>query len=340
MDVATTILNSHAAAESGPQAAATIIAKEIERHVLRSALPPALDSAVRAQFARGRRARQGPWTLFGLLALCAFESAGGEVLVDAAPAAAAIEFAAAAGSVLDDLQDLDTVAGIEEDRPGAGAELVALLMVLSQRAMGSLNSDRVMPGRALAAHGILSRFELDALVGQHQSVEQSDRTNTTLEEATNVTHAKSGSIGRLAAEVGASLATDDRDCITRHGSFGWHAAVIDQMQNDIAGVWPGGGPSTDIPLGRMTPPIVFALQVPKGVSAAADEVKTDLHDTRRTPADEERVRAALFRSGGIHYVWITAAVHKARAMRIAHGEALRNPGSRLADLLRVGPATG
>ena len=335
LDVATIISNSPTVAAGGPHAAGTVIAEEIERQVQHAAFPPVLDSAVRAQFAPGARTRQGPWTLFGLLALHAFESAGGVALEAAAPAAAAVEFVAAAGSVLDDLQDLDAMAGIDDSQPGAGAEVVALLMVLSQRAMASLDFERVVPERALTAYGILSRCELDGLVGQHRSIGQSDRTDVTLGEAADAACAKSGSFGRLAAEVGASLATDDHDCIERHGRFGWHAAVIDQMQNDIAGVWPGGEPSTDISLGRMTPPVVFALELPQGVSEAADEVRSALRDRGKTLVDESRVREALFRSGGIHYAWIAAAVHKARAMRIADGEALRSPGSRLADLLRL-----
>ena len=217
-----------------------IIAREVEHQTALAALPPALELAVRAQFETGGRSRQGPWTLFGLLALYAFESAGGETPGDAAPAAAAIEFAAAAGSVLDDLQDLDPVAGIDESRPGAGAELVTLLMVLSQLAMASLDRDRITAERVLAAQATLSTFELRALMGQRKSIDQSKQTNISLEDSIEAAHSKSGSFGQLAAEVGASLATEARECVARHGKFGRHAAVTDQMQNDVAGVWPGG----------------------------------------------------------------------------------------------------
>jgi len=310
------------------------IAKQIDSLIALALLPPALSRAVRAQFEEGGRKRQGPWTLFGLLVLYAFESGGGCAPEHAAPAAAAVEFAAAAGSVLDDLQDLDPVAEIDSDRPGAGAELIALLMTLSQRAMASLEHGPIPPGRVLAAHGILSRFELRGLAGQHNSIEQSGRTDVTLEESATASCAKSGSFGRMAAEIGAPLATDDGECIARHGRFGWHVAVVDQMQNDVAGVWPDGQPSSDIALGRVTPPVAFALQVPEGASKAADEVKSAFADTG-SPPDEARIREALFRSGGVHYAWILAAVHMSRARRIAEEEVRRSRCSRLADLLRV-----
>ena len=294
-------------------------------------LPADLDSAVRAQFS----ASGGPASLFGLLTAHSYLSGGGADPERAMPAAAAMEFLVAAASVLDDLQDGDEVSGIDRALPGSGAELVALLMSLSQRAMGSIQSSEISCERIVAAHSLLARFELRALAGQHESNAMDLGSEPSLSDATDSVEAKSGSFGRLAAELGATLASSDRDLVEDHGTFGQHLAVIDQLQNDVAGIWPGDESSTDIELGRGTPPLVFALEVPSGVSEAADEVKRALKETGNSDPvkGEARVREALFKSGAVHYSWIVAAVHRAKAANIARNIGRENPESTLADLL-------
>jgi geranylgeranyl pyrophosphate synthase len=294
-------------------------------------LPADLDSAVRAQFS----AASGPASLFGLLTAHSYFSGGGVDSDDAMPAAAAMEFLVAAASVLDDLQDGDEVSGIDQTLEGSGAELVALLMSLSQSAMGALDGSAIPSERIVAAHSLLAKFELRALAGQHESNAMDLGAGPSLSDATNSVEAKSGSFGRLAAELGATLASSDEDLIEAHGTFGQHLAVIDQLQNDVAGIWPGEETSTDIELGRGTPPLIFALEVPSGVSEAADEVKRALKETGGSDSvrDEARVREALFKSGAVHYSWIVAAVHRAKAASIARNIERENPESRLADLL-------
>ena len=325
----------HAPSKRNTRSAGRLVARAIEGQIGSAELPSALRVAVRAQFKPSRRRPTGSCSLFGLLTMYAFESAGGGPIASAAPAAAAVEFAAAAGSVLDDLQDSDPIPGIDCTTPGAGAELVALLLLLSHRSLAAGDREHTTADGVLAAYELCARCELMALGAQHASIGQNYEAGVTLEEAVQTSCGKSGSFGRLAAEVGATLATADPSCITRHGDFGWHAVVVDQMQNDIAGVWPGGEASTDLRLGRLTPPIAFALQVPVGTSAAADGVKSALRGAVHDRPDEASVREAVFRSGGVHFAYIQAALHRARAMRIARDEVRFNPSSQLADLLLV-----
>ncbi len=309
---------------------AGMIAKAVDREITSATLPISLSRVAHAQFDE----REDAASVFGLLTLYTYESAGGEYIADAVPAAAAVELVAAAASVLDDLQDMDPVPGVDRDDPGAGAELVALLLSLSQRALTSMESRDLSCDRLVNAQKSLANFEIMALAGQHMANGMSNRSSASLNAASDAVAAKSGSFGRLAAEVGAALGTDSLAAVETHGDFGEHVAIIDQLQNDVSGVWPGGETSTDIELGRQTPPLVFALEVPSGVSRAADEVKEALrHRDASGNRSEQRVREALFRSGAVHYAWIIAAIHKARASEIAHAWSEMNPNSRIADLL-------
>ena len=273
---------------------------------------------------------------FGEMTAYAFESAGGSDIEAALPAAAAVEFTACAAAVLDDLQDLDPIPSINPDDPGAGAELVALLMSLANHAMSGLDGKVVDASRAVSAQQRLARFELSALAGQHRANRLDMAQNPSLEAATEATSAKSGTFGRLAAEVGAALATPDEELISIHGEVGYHLAVAAQFQNDVSAIWPRGSEGTDIELGRSTPPLIFALEVPDGVNQAADQVKDALgHRSESGERDEERIREALFRSGAVHYAWIVAAVHRAKAASAARRCKEANPVSRIADLLVV-----
>ena len=79
----------------------------------------------------------------------------------------------------------------------------------------------------------LARFELAALGGQHVANAMEVNQIPSLEMATDATSAKSGSFGRLAAEVGAALATPIEELISAHGEVGYHLAVADQFQNEF-----------------------------------------------------------------------------------------------------------
>lgn len=319
---------------SGSQS--NLVAAEVARQIGLADLPPSLGELTHAQFARRDSEADAPPMPFGEMTAYAFDSAGGGDILAALPAAAAVEFTACAATVLDDLQDLDPIPGVNPDDPGAGAELVALLMSLANHAMSGLDGRVVDASRAVSAQGRLARFELGALGGQHMANAMAVDQNPSLEMATDATSAKSGTFGRLAAEVGAALATPNEELISAHGEVGYHLAIADQFQNDVSGIWPGGSDGTDIELGRSTPALIFALEVPDGVNQAADQVREALRDrTNSGERNEERIREALFRSGAVHYAWIVAAVHRAKAATAVEMCKQANPESRIADLLVV-----
>jgi geranylgeranyl pyrophosphate synthase len=282
---------------------------------------------------------------FGLLVLLSYETAGGKPLDSAVPAAASIQFLIAAAEALDDLQDGDQIAGLSgiPDATGdtercadgtgaAGAELVAALLELANASLAHSVAAGCRPDRVVAASSAMSRFALRALGAQHREVHApsarvvaAGEPRASAEQAYAAAGAKSGPFGRAACVVGASLATDDRALIGRLGDFGEHWAVVDQLLNDVAAVWPGGPADRDLAGGRATVPIALASE------SRLPELDSFLAGG---PATEPQVRAALYESGAIHKTWAIAAVRHARAARIARDIRSTNPQSTLHELLR------
>jgi len=109
--------------------------------------------------------------------------------------------------------------------------------------------------------------------------------------------------------------------------------VIDQLQNDVAAVWPDGPDATDIRLDRNTVPISFARTVRKSSNgslrgAAGDQI-ADLPELEAEQIERHRI----FLSGGVHFSVIAAIRHRHRAAVCAASQKVRNPASLLTELL-------
>jgi len=151
--------------------------------------------------------------LLGLIVTYGFESVGGEAKA-AIPAAAGMEFLAAAASALDDIQDGDKIAGISSRDHGAAAELVTVLLTLAHRGF-SLAFESIGPTGA-EPHSVyrkLWEFELQSLKGQHLSNQSANSSEDKIDLSFATAGDKSGYLGRLAGELGASLATTDVEVI-------------------------------------------------------------------------------------------------------------------------------
>lgn len=316
-------------ANPGLSSRRSLVSREVQRQIGYAKLPADLETLVRAQFHKSARTCDKGCSLFGVLPLYCFESAGGGPVNLAVPASAAVEFVATAASVLDDLQDGDEVPQLGKNDQGAGVELVALLLVLSQKALASLHSNRIPANRIINAFEVVARHEVAGIAGQHESNELTSSEESVLEKAIRRSAAKSGSIGRLAAEVGAALATDDIDIIGRLGDFGWHTAIIDQAQNDVAAIWPQGERSSDLTLRRVTPPVAFATHL------VERDKQSLLQEAIAGRLGETHAREVFFSSGAIHFTWVLAALHRAKATTIARELSLVTRASRLEDLLSL-----
>lgn len=271
--------------------------------------------------------------LLGLIVTYGFEAAGGAAKV-AVPAAAGIEFLAAAASALDDIQDGDEIAGVSPHDHGAAAELVTVLLTLAHRGL-SLAVESIGPTAPdpRSVFRKLWEFELQALKGQHLSNQSVSSSDQRIERSLATTGDKSGYLGRLAGEIGASLVTSDSEVIDTIGEWGWHLLVVDQLQNDIAAVWPEGPDATDIRLDRNTVPISFARTIDESADGpmhgAPENEIVDLPESE----SEQMARWRIFLSGGVHFSLIAAIRHRHWAAACAARQNVRNPASLLTELL-------
>ncbi|MEX0761510.1 MAG: polyprenyl synthetase family protein [Dehalococcoidia bacterium] len=303
---------------------------ELSRQVLSSGLPRKLQAEILQESPeRSGVLLSGHPATLAALPLAAFESAGGGLASLAASAGAAMEFLLAAGDVLDDMQD--AAGPPDEGGPAAfHAELISALLVLSQGALLGIAGDSIPGRRVLKGLSILNQLEVRALAGQHVDVSADGAAVSSISDSLATTVAKSGSLGRCAGMIGAALATDDVDVIDKHGKFGEHLGTVYQLMNDIDAVWPGGSESTDLSLGRSTPPISFARLSDLNADAAVAAFMDAVSGGKPSSKDMEvRVRKALLESGGIHFAWVQASIHRARAMAIAEDIRKTNSASRL-----------
>lgn len=210
----------------------------LHRGVNESGLPPAIQERIEDCLrGLGGPLNSSSSSRLPLLAALSYQSAGGSHAVVAAQVAATMGFILTAADVLDDVQDGDSR---PEDTDRA-AEMVFALLLLGHRALASATPFMGDKGRVATALGCLDDLWLSALCGQHTEIMYSSRTTVSAEQALSTTAAKSGSLGKCAASVGATLSTNDAEEVEMYGYFGALVGVVSQLINDVDGVRPEGG---------------------------------------------------------------------------------------------------
>ena len=265
---------------------------------------------------------EGKPNLCTALTFLSCASAGRGESMSAVPAAAAMELLAVAGDLVDDIQDGDLDLGGDRRTVGEAVGSVSLLIVLAHAALGRLADLGIPHDKVVRAFRTVDSLLVDSLAGQTLDLEMESHVEVSVEDAIGASCAKSASLVRCAAELGASLATDALDDIELYGRFGWHFGLMLQLMNDIAGVWPMGSTSSDLRLRKKTLPIVFASRARASRARRSEDPHARILREYTEPGldaqiDEDSVRWALWRSGAIHFAWMVAAREKAQAARIA-----------------------
>lgn len=230
----------------------------------------------------------------------------------AVPAASAVEFVLAAADVVDDLVDGEWMdIGIDKARATnavltlaslAQSSLIDLYRHLSAPDIGLIN-ELLATGLLMASDGedLDLLFERDPWVSEEMSHEMTVR--------------KSGSLVAMACQVGAAVATNDREVLRAIGAFGSHVGTVAQLLNDISGVKPDNAPrGSDLRRQKKTLPIAYALRC-----ALDSDISTTLNwDALTTgrPEDEEALAMTIDHLGGLHYAWIVADTHRREALAI------------------------
>jgi geranylgeranyl pyrophosphate synthase len=284
------------------------------------------DAVLKALSGPTRVLPEGKPSACAALTLGSHSSAACEESLQAVPLIAAMEILTATGDFIDDIQDDEAAPPDDRRSVGQALEIVAVLLILCHSAIQRAAETGVPGGRVLRALRRLDELGVDALRGQTQDMDLEDRTSVSVEESLNASGLKSASLTRCAAELGASLGTDDTAEIELYGRFGWHFGMTKQLMNDVAAVWPGARDKSDLRLRKKTLPVVFALNLPGDSSRHARAVRAYHADAGDSDISEEEVKLALWRCGAIHYTWIVAATEKAKAQRIGRTLSAVSPG--------------
>ncbi len=218
-------------------------------------------------------------------------AAGGDWRRAAWPAAG-LEIAMTACDVFDDLsdgEDFDAIA-----RYGRGTVLSVALGLLSLAGAGVLRA--VEDGCELEVAWRLGRLLGDGIAAAADGQARGLAPATVVHdvgEAYQLSAAKSGPLGELAARLGAAVATTDSSVVDVYGKFGWHLGVCGQLVNDARDVMPNRPMNKqDVRDGSPTVPLVFtgSSGAPAGLEPA-DLVQWEASERRRI-ADQGGVMLA------------------------------------------------
>ena len=212
----------------------------------------------------------------------------------AVPAAAAVEILMVALDVLDDEEDGEETplrAGLGSAR---ALNVSTGLLMLAQRGLMGVEG-------GAAASGVLLDHVLGACAGQHADLDPGPPGSIGLDEALEITAAKSGSLVGAACEIGASCAGTPMPLIELYGGFGRCVGMVAQLANDIAAVRPSATDKTDIALGRPTLPLAYAA----------------LYEAPRAGREADAgARASLSAGVPAYLTWAVADTYRRRALSL------------------------
>jgi geranylgeranyl diphosphate synthase, type I len=252
----------------------------------------------------------------------------------AAAAGALVELAVGAIDIADDLIDGDFI-GSREDKHRAMNAAVGLGL-LTQRAIVEL-AIHVGPARATHIAERAARWSLASVDGQDRDVLLQARVDVSEDEALAVTRRKSGSLVRMAFEVGAAVATDDVAVIESVGVLGESVGLVAQLLNDLGGVDDASGNKTDFRARTKTAPVAYLLR-----SAAEDNHRVVLDWYANSDLDDpvhERELAVLARDlGAMDFAWILADTHRREAVAALKGAAVELKKPELLELMTLLPS--
>jgi len=197
--------------------------------------------------------------------------------VYASSVAVAVESFCAALDFLDDVEDEDQTAIIQELGTARLLNVTTVLLTLAQRALLSLSELGVDPAHILRLLKTLQESALGITSGQHRDLlaEQRSVLEFTREECIDIAAAKAGAILQLACRLGAQCAGADEALCGQFAEFGLLLGIAAQLDNDchdlyhllqdvIPSILPGdagatpGSEKSDLVRGKKTLPIVLA----------------------------------------------------------------------------------
>ena len=219
---------------------------------------PLVRQAVRRALARPGFALhpEGPGRA-GALTLEVYRAISGPPSPAAIQAAVAVELHMQAAYLFDSVADRDKSPS-DDLSP---AEELALAIGLLSAGQSAVGEAAFMAGRSGSGLRSLQQWYRDCIgsvcAGQFLDAYLEKRDAVTAEEALKMTSLKAGGLGRLAAGLGAGMATEDQEIVDRFGEFGFHLFTYSQLIDDLRDACPAPDLPSDLTQGKKTLPVVF-----------------------------------------------------------------------------------
>lgn len=307
-----------------------LVRQEVDLIIRQVALASHIKEGVLWQLSReGKVLCPGQDGCWAVLPLLVAEAICGESRYSV-PAAAAVEFAAAAGDAFDDIQDHElqgSLLGVYG--PEKTVNIAIALLMLSQLAVLRLNEHKVYLDSVVAVMDALCSGVIQSCAGQHRDLTYESEQNISVESYLHMIQLKTGAAVEASCRMGALVATKDPELISSFAKFGKNLGMASQILNDIESIGCSQGSKSDICKKKKTLPIIFALE-------HADKEQRSLLDyvydpeTKITIELQELAAKVVVATGGVYYSMILAEKYK---MQAAMAIEANGAYSRLLDLI-------
>ena len=261
----------------------------------------------------------------------------------ASSVAVAVECFCAALDLLDDVEDEDQTAIVQELGAARLLNVTTVLLTLAQQALLSLSELGVDPANILRLLNTLQESALGITSGQHRDLlaEQRPALDITHEECIDIAAVKAGALLRLACRLGAQCAGADPVLVEQFTEFGLLLGIAAQLDNDshdlydllrdvIPAILPGdaratpGSEKSDLVRGKKTLPIVLAAAEIAKTRGTTDVNLKDAFQKISEFSDAERNEYLRALKEGILTSWGICLLYRERARdRLHEFEALR-----------------
>jgi geranylgeranyl diphosphate synthase type I len=203
-----------------------------------------------------------------ILLLISNEAAGGN-WHQALPAAAAVELLHNFSLIHDDIQDNSAT---RHNRPtvwktwGMPNAINAgdAMFILAYEALSQLTEQSIALETTHYIWRIFNRTNLELTRGQHLDMRFEQLDDISVESYISMISGKSAALIAACAEIGAYIATNDRDLADKYAQFGKNIGIAFQIHDDILGIWgdptiTGKSAATDIVSRKKSLPVLFGL---------------------------------------------------------------------------------
>lgn len=169
-----------------------------------------------------------PWSA---LVIASSQSAGGDELA-AISVAAAVECALAGADVFDEIEDGDASELVDRCGSPQALNVAGGLLSLAYLLLAHVGNEAADSSLGSLLSQTMSRFMLTAANGQHLDL-AGEGSGLAADEAVVIAQAKAGTLGAMAARLGALVGRQGEERLAEYERVGQHLATAGQLANDL-----------------------------------------------------------------------------------------------------------